>query len=80
MIYLIVLLNIASSTTLIEKHVSTLKEHDQMIIIQRMLQNYDASHRAQIGRQLTVLTNFYVQLLSEINEQSMDFEMSVFFR
>ena len=57
-----------------------LTESGQLALTEKSLQNYNAHYRPQIDRQLQVFNNFYIQLVSDINEQSMDYELTVFFR
>ena len=57
----------------------TMTEYEQMHLITELLKGYDATFRAQIYEPLTVKTNFYVQMLSEIDQTAMDYEMTIFF-
>ena len=54
-------------------------EYEQMALITELLKGYDATFRAQIYEPLTVKTNFYVQMLSEIDQTAMEYEMTIFF-
>ena len=49
-------------------------------IIKHLLLDYDKRKRAQIDKVLDVSVNFFVETLSAINEASMDYEITVFFR
>ena len=57
-----------------------MSEYEQMVIMKELLESYDADYRAQIFEPLKVKTNFYVQMLSEIDQTAMDYEMTIFFR
>ena len=57
-----------------------MSEYEQMVIMKELLESYDADYRAQIFEPLNVKTNFYVQMLSEIDQTAMDYEMTIFFR
>ena len=55
-------------------------EYEQMVIMKELLVDYDADFRAQIHEPLNISTNMYVQMLSEIDQTAMDYEMTIFFR
>ena len=57
-----------------------MSEYEQMLIMKELLESYDADYRAQIFEPLDIKTNFYVQMLSEIDQTAMDYEMTIFFR
>ena len=57
-----------------------MSEYEQMVIMKELLESYDADYRAQIFEPLNVKNNFYVQMLSEIDQTAMDYEMTIFFR
>ena len=58
----------------------SLGEEQMNELMQEMLSNYDMTKRAQIDKQLTVRVNFFVQGLSAIDEENMDYQISIFFR
>ena len=55
-------------------------EYEQMVVMKELLESYDADYRAQMFEPLNIMTNFYVQMLSEIDQTAMDYEMTIFFR
>lgn len=57
-----------------------LSEQKQNDLVKEVLLMYDKTERAQIDRQLTVTVNFFIQGLSSVNEVSMDYEITTFFR
>ena len=60
--------------------VTYMTEYEQMVIMKELLVDYDADFRAQIHEPLNISTNMYVQMLSEIDQTAMDYEMTIFFR
>ena len=58
----------------------SMTEYEQMVVMKELLESYDADYRAQIFEPLSIMTNFYVQMLSEIDQTAMDYEMTIFFR
>ena len=57
-----------------------LSELEKTKIIKALLENYDNRIRAQMGTKLDVVTNFYVQGMSSVNQEEMDYDVTVFFR
>lgn len=57
-----------------------LSELEKTKIINALLENYDNRIRAQMGTKLDVVTNFYVQGMSSVNQEEMDYDVTVFFR
>ena len=58
----------------------SMTEYEQMVVMKELLESYDADYRAQMFEPLNIMTNFYVQMLSEIDQTAMDYEMTIFFR
>ena len=57
-----------------------LSELEKTQIINALLENYDNRIRAQMGTKLDVVTNFYVQGMSSVNQEEMDYDVTIFFR
>ena len=57
-----------------------LSELEKTKIINALLENYDNRIRAQMGTRLDVVTNFYVQGMSSVNQEEMDYDVTIFFR
>ena len=57
-----------------------LSELEKTKIINALLENYDNRIRAQMGTKLDVVTNFYVQGMSSVNQEEMDYDVTIFFR
>ena len=57
-----------------------LSELEKTKIINALLENYDNRIRAQMGSALDIVTNFYVQGMSSVNQEEMDYDVTIFFR
>ena len=57
-----------------------LEEKEKIELFESLLTDYNPNIRAQVGEQLNVTVNFYIETLSDIDQSKMEYEMTIFFR
>ena len=81
LIWSLLISGVTPETCLHDKECSeTISEGQQNTLIKQLLSNYDKTERAEIGEQLNITIDMYIQGISSLHEVNMDYEVDLYFR